>query len=767
VAELARRIRVTGIVQGVGFRPFVWRLAHERQLSGWVRNDAQGVLIVVQGNASQLDDLMQRLRTEAPPLARVDAVQAHDVPPEDCKGFSIVDSLPGTASTAIGPDVGVCADCLNELFDPANRRWRHAFITCTHCGPRFTLTHALPYDRPQTSMAAFPLCPACGQEYGAPDNRRFHAETTCCPWCGPQLTLTDVQGQPIPGDPITQTLHLLQTGRIVAIKGLGGFHLACDARNADAVARVRLTKIREAKPFAVMLANVASISPLAQVTDAERTLLQSRERPIVLLRAHADGAAALSGVAPGLLWLGVMLPTTPIHFLLFHEAAGRPTGAAWLNEQQSSVWVMTSANPGGEPIVRDTTEARSRLSGIADAYLDHDRAVVARCDDSVIRVGPMGTNFVRRSRGYAPGAIRLPSAGPSVLAFGSHLKNTVCLTRSDEAFLSPHVGDLDNAASCAFQDETVLRLQRLLNVTPEIVAHDLHPDDYSTRAAQQWAQQHGLPCIAVQHHHAHIAAVCAEHGRLAPVLGLALDGFGLGIDGTAWGGELLYVDRAQCAQLGHLRPLPLPGGDRAAREPWRMAAAVLHAAGRGDEITSHFSDPAATTVASMLQRQFNSPASSSMGRVFDAAAGLLGLCSHMQYEAQAAIVLEQAATRHIEVHGWPAPKADGWCISPALTLDLLPLLISLQGAVAQEFAAARFHATLVAALTDWVMQAVEHTGVTTLALGGGCFLNALLPLGLAQQFSQRGITVLSALRTSPGDGSIALGQAWVAMQSQE
>jgi hydrogenase maturation protein HypF len=762
VADLARHIRVTGIVQGVGFRPFVWRLAHKRQLSGWVRNDAQGVLIAVQGDAGQLDDLMQRLRTEAPPLARVDTVHASDVPLMDCHGFSIVGSLPGQASTAIGPDVGVCGDCLDELFDPANRRWRHAFITCTHCGPRFTLTHALPYDRPQTSMAAFPLCPACGLEYSSPDNRRFHAETTCCPQCGPQLTLTDMRGQLIAGDPIAQTLQLLQSGSIVAIKGLGGFHLACDARNAAAVARLRLTKNREAKPFAVMLANVASIAPFAQVTDTERALLQSRERPIVLLRAHADGEAALPGVAPGLLWLGVMLPTTPIHLLLFHEAAGRPVGAESANKPQNNVWVMTSANPGGEPIVRDTMEVHARLAGIADAFLDHDRAVVARCDDSVIRPGPSGANFVRRSRGYAPGAIRLAGTGPSVLAFGSHLKNAVCLTRGNEAFLSPHVGDLDNAASCAFQDETVQRLLNLLEVTPEVVAHDLHPDDYSTRAAQAWAQQHGLPCVAVQHHHAHIAAVCAEWGWRGPVIGLALDGFGLGTDGKAWGGELLYVDGAQCARQGHLRPLPLPGGDRAAREPWRMAAAVLHQLGLSDEITVRFSDPAVSTVVGMLQRGFNSPLTSSMGRLFDAAAGLLGLCSHMQYESQAAILLEQAATRHIDVHGWPAPKADGWYINSSLELDFLPLLATLQGTPAPGFAAARFHATLVAGLTDWAMHAVEHAGITTLALSGGCLLNALLLSGLSEKMTQRGIKVLSAVHGSPGDGSIALGQAWVA-----
>src|SRR5665647_2904943 len=554
---VARRIRVTGIVQGVGFRPFVWRLARELKLTGWVRNDAQGVEIAAQGAAAQIAVLMERLRADAPALARVDAVHARDVAPDRFNEFSIMESVKGRASTAIGPDVAVCADCLDELFDPLGRRWRHAFITCTHCGPRYTVTRALPYDRPQTSLAPFPLCPDCEREYTTPTDRRFHAETTCCPICGPKLSLLDGQCRAIEGDPITMTLNLLQAGAIVAIKGLGGFHLACDARNAEAVARLRQRKNREEKPFAVMTANVTSLSPYAKISAPEHVLLESRERPVVLLRTQSGCESAFRGVAPGLLSLGVMLPTTPIHFLLFHEAAGRPTGCAWLTEPQQLVLVMTSANPGGEPIVRDSMEARTRLSGIAHAFLDHDRDIVARCDDSVMRLLGQGLQFIRRSRGYAPTAIHLPHAGPSVLAFGAYLKNTVCLTRGDEAFLSPHIGDLDNAATCAFLDETVQRMTDLLDVKPEIVAHDLHPDDHSTRAAVLFSQKYDLPMVAVQHHHAHIAAVCAEHGRQDRVLGLALDGVGLGSDGTAWGGELLKVDGAHFERLGHLRPLPV------------------------------------------------------------------------------------------------------------------------------------------------------------------------------------------------------------------
>ncbi len=766
-----RLIRVTGLVQGVGFRPFVWHLAHELQLVGWVRNDALGVEIAAQGSTSQLDALLQRLRTDAPVQARVDAVHAQDVPVQAWTDFVIQNSLNGPAATAIGADMAVCADCLKELLNPCNRRWRHAFITCTHCGPRYTITRALPYDRAQTSMSAFPLCKACATEYQTPADRRFHAETICCPDCGPRLALFNMQGHAIKGDAIEHTLRLLKTGAIVAIKGLGGFHLACDASNANTVARLRRSKNREAKPFAVMVANTASLATYAHVSAEEHTLLQSRERPIVLLRAKAESEVLLPGVAPGLLHIGVMLPTTPIHYLLFHEATNRPWGCDWCNEPQSTVWVMTSANLGGEPIVCTLPEAIDRLTGIADAVLDHDRDIVAQCDDSVLRVLNTNTKtqlqFIRRSRGYAPEAIHLPHTFAPVLAFGAHLKNTVCVTRGHEAFLSPHVGDLDHAASCQFQDETVERMISLHAVKPNIVAHDLHPDDYSTRAAHAFAQRHDLPTLAVQHHHAHIAAVCAEHGFCASLLGLALDGFGWGTDGTAWGGELLLVDGAQCQRWGHLRPLPMPGGDRAAREPWRMAAAVLYELGRGAEIAARLQEPAAATVAAMLQRHFNSPLTSSMGRVFDAAVGLLGICTHQHYEAHAAILLEQAALCHIEVHGWPKPLRSGWIIDDKHQLDLLPFLAQLDRAGDVNQAAACFHATLVASLVDWVMQATQVTGLNTVACGGGCFLNTLLSLELKQQLQQRGIQVLIPVRTSPGDASIALGQSWVAMNKTQ
>jgi hydrogenase maturation protein HypF len=731
----ARRIRVSGVVQGVGFRPFVWRLANDLKLSGWVRNDAAGVEIHAEGSA--LDAFVVRLKNEAPPLARVDAVSVVVVAPTGCAGFAIEESAGGRVTTAIGHDTATCPDCLAELFDPANRRYRHAFITCTHCGPRYTVTRRLPYDRPQTSLAPFPLCPDCAREYADPADRRFHAETTCCPNCGPRLELHGAAGEPI-----AATLALLKAGKIVAIKGLGGFHLACDATNATAVATLRERKQREEKPFAVMVADVAAAERVAKV-GAGGTALLSPERPVVLLEKHDDTDARLPGVAPGLAEIGLMLPATPIQFLLFHDAP-------------ELALVMTSANPHGEPLVIGNEEALQRLAGIADATLMHDRDIVVRCDDSVRRPDV----FVRRARGYVPRAIRLASSGPSVLAVGGWFKNTVCVTRGDEAFVSQHVGDLDNAAACGFFEETVAHLLHILDVQPEIVAHDLHPDFHSTRFAAAFAAERRIPALGVQHHHAHIAAVCAEHGSVEPVLGLALDGVGLGTDGGAWGGELLRVDGATFERLGHLATAHLPGGDIAAREPWRMAAAVLHALGRGEEIARRFADePAAMTVATMLARNLNCPSTSSAGRLFDAAAGLLGVTRRATFEGQAAMRLEGLAARHGPVE----PLAGGWRIEDGM-LDFRPLLAELAVAPEPTFAAARFHATLAAGLVDWVARAAERTGIGTVAAAGGCLLNRLLARGLREDCAARGLRFITAERLPPNDGGLALGQAWAVMR---
>jgi hydrogenase maturation protein HypF len=757
--QTARRIRVTGVVQGVGFRPFVWRLARDLALAGWVRNDAEGVDILAEGTSEDLDRLCERLGSEAPPLARVDAVAIAEADFTGHRDFVIAESGGGRAATAIGHDTGLCTACLDELFDPGNRRWRHAFITCTHCGPRYTLTRRLPYDRPQTSLAPFPLCPDCEREYVTPADRRFHAETTCCPRCGPQLEL-DAQGEPIAGDPIAAVLDRLKAGDIVAIKGLGGFHLVCDARNAAAVARLRERKAREEKPFAIMAAGVASVAALTEINAAERDQLEAQERPIVLLRKRAEADAVLGGVAPGLAWLGVMLPYTPLQWLLFHEAAGRPSGTAWLAAPQELLLVMTSANPGGEPLVIDNAEVRRRLAGIADAFLMHDRDIVVRCDDSVVRASAEGFQAIRRARGFTPRAIRLNAAGPSVLALGGWYKNTICVTRGDEAFVSQHIGDLDNAATCGFLEETVAHLLHILDVEPAIIAHDLHPDFHSTRLAARIAAEHGVHLIGVQHHHAHIAAVLAEHGVEEPALGLALDGVGLGSDGAAWGGELLRVAGADCRRLGHLPTLRLPGGDRAAREPWRMAAAALHALGRGDEIAARFPDqPGAATIAQMLVQRINCPETSSAGRWFDAAAGLLGVRQTMAFEGQAAMLLEGLAEAHGPAAPWPpARQADG-------TPDLLPLLDAMATAGDAGLAAARFHATLAALLVEWVKETAEREIIRTVALGGGCLLNRILAARLREGLQAAGLRVLEARALPPNDGGLALGQAWIAQRS--
>ncbi|MEW6164858.1 MAG: carbamoyltransferase HypF [Pseudomonadota bacterium] len=738
-ARRAALVCVRGVVQGVGFRPFVWRLANELTLAGWVRNDAEGVSIHVEG--ARIEEFIARLKREAPPLARIDAVTVAAATAAGHAGFAIMASAGGRVTTAIGHDTAPCSDCLAELFDPTNRRYRHAFITCTHCGPRYTVTRRLPYDRPQTSLAPFPLCPDCAREYADPADRRFHAETTCCPGCGPRLQLLDAEGGALPGEPIAATLALLRLGRIVAIKGLGGFHLACDARNASAVAALRERKQREEKPFAVMLAAVPPALTFARVDAASASLLESPERPVVLLLKLPETDVLLPGIAPGLAEIGLMLPATPIQHLLFHDAP-------------ESALVMTSANPHGEPLVIGNEEALLRLAGIADAFLLHDRDIVVRCDDSVRR----GTGFVRRARGYVPRAIKLPAAGPPVLAVGGWFKNTVCVTRGDEAFVSQHVGDLDNAAACGFFEETVAHLLAILDVEPEIVAHDLHPDFHSTRHAAAFAAERGIFAVGVQHHHAHIAAICAEHAIAGPVLGLALDGVGLGADGAAWGGELLRVDGANCERLGHLAPLPLPGGDIAAREPWRMAAAALHALGRGTEITTRFAgEAAAATVATMLARCLNSPPTSSAGRLFDAAAGLLDVRRRAGFEGQAAMLLEGLAAHH----GPVAALAGGWRIDAGV-LDCRPLLASLADARDPGHAAALFHATLAAALADWAAQAAVRTGIATVAAAGGCLLNHLLAQALREGLTACGLRFVTAEQLPPNDGGLALGQAWVA-----
>lgn len=761
-----RRLRVTGIVQGVGFRPYVWRLAQSLRLGGWVRNDGAGVDILVRGAPTAVEAFTRRLPAELPPRAQLRGLDWQDLPDAPAATempFAILASQSaGTAATLIGPDSAVCADCLAELFDPANRRWRHAFITCSHCGPRYTLTRKIPYDRAQTSMAGFAFCPECAREYHDPADRRFHAETLACPACGPRLMLTDADGRPLlPGetaDPIAATLARLLAGDIVALKGLGGFHLACDAQNAKAVARLRARKGRADQPLALMAARPETLAGYAHLPPAAIALLESPERPIVLL--DKKPGADLPGIAPDLAWLGALLPYTPIHWLLFHEAAGRPAGTAWLNDacgREALLLVMTSANPHGEPLVIDNAEARARLAGLADAFLLHDRDIVVRTDDSLLMPGSDGApQFIRRARGYTPRAIRLTRAGPSVLALGGHLKTTICVTRGDEAFLSQHIGGLDNPAACAMHDEVTRHLLDLLEVEPVAVAHDLHPDFYSTRQALAWAKTHAIPALGVQHHQAHLAAVAAEHGAEGPLLGLALDGNGLGQDGRLWGGELLALDGARFTRLGHLAPLPLPGGEAAARQPWRMAAALLFTRGRTGDIVRRYG-ARGEMLMQLLAGGVHCPMSTSLGRVFDAAAGLLGVCAEQHYEGQAAMQLESLAARQASL----PPYSGAWTIADGV-LDLAALLEKLADADDAAAAAARFHATLAEALATWLGEAAARHGMTRVALAGGCLLNRILVRALRARLAARGLDVLEARQAPPNDGGLSLGQAWAA-----
>jgi hydrogenase maturation protein HypF len=704
-----RRFRIVGVVQGVGFRPFVYGLARAHRLAGFVLNDGAGVVVEAEGRPAALDAFANALRSEAPPLAHVDAITPEALPVRGDAGFTIEASAATGRSALIPADVATCGDCLRELFDPHDRRYRYPFVNCTRCGPRFTIVRAVPYDRPNTTMAAFPLCAECRREYEDPADRRFHAEPVCCPACGPRLSL-----------PVEEAVALLRDGAILAVKGLGGWHLACDAADEAAVSRLRARKHREDRPFALMTARPGL---LAEVDDAERELLESRERPIVLLRRHA-GAQVASSVAPGNPWLGIMLPYTPLHHLLLDGF-----GAAL---------VMTSGNRSDEPIAFDDEDARMRLCGIADAFLGHDRPIHRRCEDSVVRK----TFPIRRSRGFAPGAVSLPvPARHPVLATGAELKCTFCVARGPDAFLSPHLGDLDSElAYDAFRTDIELYLS-MLDVEAETIAHDLHPEYLSTK----WALEQDVEVIGVQHHHAHAAGCLAEHGERGPALALVFDGTGYGTDGTLWGGELLRCDLTGFERLAHLEPVPLPGGAAAIREPWRLAAVHLERAG--------LPMPFDRWPLVRQSLRVNAPLSSGMGRLFDAAAALLGLRDEVTFEGQAAIELELLAGE-TEAAPYDWSFGDGTTLVARLHEDLAA------GRPAAEVAAA-FHETIAAASAA----ACAELGNGTVVLSGGTFQNLRLAGSTRRRLEALGFRVLTHRLIPPNDGGISYGQAAVAAAS--
>jgi hydrogenase maturation protein HypF len=755
------RIRVEGIVQGVGFRPFVHALAAEHRLAGFVGNDAAGVFIEAEGDPAAVGALVDAVRTRPPALALVERVSVASLPPTGEPGFQIVTSVAaGARSALVSPDTATCADCLRELLDPADRRHRYAFVNCTNCGPRFTIVRDVPYDRPLTTMAGFAMCAACAREYHDPADRRFHAQPTCCPACGPSLRLVTSAGAPVAGDPVQAAAALLDRGAVVAVKGLGGYHLAADATCEPAVAALRARKHREDKPFAVLVPDLATAAHVCEVDPVAEGVLAGRRRPIVLLprRPAGDGAGTAPeiahSVAPGNRVLGLMLPYTPLHHLLAAEL-GRP-------------FVLTSGNVSDEPIAYHDPDATERLAGIADAFLTHDRPIHVRADDSVVRIVQGGELPLRRSRGYAPEPLTLPWTVPRpVLACGAELKSTFCLATGDRAFVSHHIGDLENYETLRSFTDGIGHFQRLFDITPLLVAHDLHPDYLSTKYAQDLAgmDRGEVELVGVQHHHAHVAACLADNGEAGPVVGVAFDGLGYGVDGTLWGGEVLVADLVGFERVGWLEPVALPGGAAAIREPWRMAAAYLHAA-YGDEPPAGLdvvarNRPRWRAVVTLASGGVRSPLTSSAGRLFDAVAALLGVRDVVRYEGQAAIELEQLADRATR-DGYPV-ALDGGAPLVLRGTDLIRAVVDdLRRGVDPAVIAARFHNGLAALVVATAGRVAASAGLGTVALSGGVFQNMLLLEAVAAGLRREGLKVLVHRRVPPNDGGISLGQAAVA-----
>ncbi len=757
-------IHVRGVVQGVGFRPFVYGLALRHALTGWVRNTTSGVDIEVDGSPEGLSAFLGELREKAPPLARIDEISVRERPANGYAGFEIIESeaIP-EAFQPVSPDMAICEDCLRELFDPNDRRYRYPFINCTNCGPRFTIIRDLPYDRPNTTMAGFAMCERCAAEYANPLDRRFHAQPVACPECGPQVWLVE-DGRTVARreEAIEAARQRLREGKVVAVRGLGGFHLACDAANGDAVALLRRRKLRVGKPFAVMLFDLAAVDRHCEVGDEERRLLRSRQRPIVIAPRRAE-STIVPDVAPGQRTLGVMLPYTPLHFLLMEPAPGFPEAL-----------VMTSGNRSEEPIATDNGEAVERLAGLADCFLLHDRPIYSRCDDSVVRVaatarreGERAVMPIRRARGYAPLSIILPWQSPPLLAVGGELKNTFCLTRAEHAFMSHHIGDLENYETLRSFEEGIRDFERLFRIRPLALAHDLHPDYLATRYALQRSRQEGIPAIGVQHHHAHIASCMAENG-VGPgrtVLGVAFDGTGYGEDGSVWGGEILVCDYLGYRRVAHLAPVTLPGGERAIREPWRMALAWLWQAGVGweeDLPPVRFAPEAARRVILRMLEVGSSagvsPKTTSVGRLFDAVSSLLGVCHQVTYEGQAAIELEALAdAQDDEAYDFVVKES---CLDPSQAIR--QMVSDLRAGVDRGALASRFHRGLANAVLAVCRAARAAHGVEEVALSGGVWQNTTL-LGMTLPLLQRdGFAVLLHHQVPPNDGGLALGQAAVA-----
>jgi len=748
--RLRKRIEIEGVVQGVGFRPFVHQTAQRWGVGGWVLNDSRGVVVEVEGPIECLAGFLWAIRSDIPPLASISRFDLSDLPPTGETTFAIRASQSGQRVQArIAPDTYVCADCRRELFNPADRRFRYPFINCTNCGPRYSIVTAVPYDRPNTTMVDFSMCTACQAEYDDPASRRFHAQPNACPDCGPQVRLLTAGGEPLPtDDPLATSVGLLKQGCILAIKGLGGYHLAVDAENDATVRELRRRKVRDEKPFALMSYDTDAVVTYTRAEPEEIRLLGGFERPIVLLRQKM-GSTISAVVAPNNRFFGVMLPYTPVHELLLKD--------------NFLALVMTSGNLSDEPIAFEDAEAIARLKHIADYFLIHNRRIHTRVDDSISRVFHGKAALLRRSRGYVPQTFTLAESGPVVLGVGAELKSTICLTRGDQACVSQHIGDLKNEEVYASFCSTIRHLQQVLDVVPEAVAHDLHPDFQSTRYAQSCV---GIPHFPVQHHHAHLASCLAENAETGITIGVILDGLGLGSDGNIWGGEFLLGDLHSFKRLGHLDLVGMPGGDAAVREPRRMAFAYLLAT-YGDTLPplpllSRLSAEEQTAFRQMLSRNLNSPLTSSCGRLFDAVAALVGLRDIVSYEGQAALELEQIAAEGEEGEYPFAVQGE----AETFVIDWRPLLQALVddllAGVDAARVSARFHNSMAAMIVDGCRRCAEISGVTQVALSGGVFQNALLMETVLPQLRDAGFKVLTHALVPANDGGISLGQAAIA-----
>jgi len=765
--RLRRQVTVTGVVQGVGFRPYVYALASRLGLAGSVANSPEAVVIAIEGEAGAVGEFCRRVGQEAPPLASVTAVSWTPEKPRGDTGFRIRPSqLTAGPSRVLAPaDAGICDDCLHDLTDPANRRYRHPFVTCTNCGPRFTIIRDLPYDRARTTMAGFAMCGECAHEYADPGNRRFHAETICCPGCGPRLSLVTLGGQAEAGEGALATARrLLAAGAVVAVKGLGGYHLACDATSEAAVALLRKRKHRGDQPFAVMVADLATASRLADLGAEERAALQGQQRPIVLASRRASDAAhtgrLADAVAPGLADVGLMLPYTPLHHLLLGLPSDQPGPPAL---------VMTSGNRSGEPLVTDDDEALERLADLADAWLAHDRPIHVPCDDSVMRIVDRAGLHVRRSRGHAPLPVELPFAVPPTLAVGGDMKNTLCLAASSQGWLSQHIGDMGDFRTQLVFEAAATHLQTLTGIRPEMIAADRHPGYRSGRWAA--ARAAGRPVHLVQHHHAHVASTLAEHGHDGSrrVLGIAFDGTGYGDDGAVWGGEFLLADYDGFTRAAHLRYVPLPGGDAGVRNPWRMALSHLREAGVTWDAdlpcVQACSRDEVRLLGSQLDGGIRCTPTSSMGRLFDAISSIAGVCHRSGYEAQAAAELE-AVARSASGHEGSYTFTIGSGDDQPLVLDAAPVIaaatIDVLAGVSAPVIAVRFHRAVAEAVADIAERVRSDTGISEVTLSGGVFVNVLLSHWCARALADRGFTVLRHHHVPPTDASLALGQVAVA-----